>query len=77
MRWVSHEGMTPRIRRNIMAKIQIWDGVEAEVNGDKVTLTLTLRDLGPSKSGKTHTYCTTAGFKGLPNGMKVSLNVNK
>lgn len=59
-----------------MSKVMIGTGVQAEVKGDTIVLTI---DAGakprPSASGKTLVVATTSGFRTLENGQAISLNL--
>lgn len=56
--------------------IAVAQGVIAEQKGSTLVLTLELDVDGKiSKSGKSKVHSTTSGFKALPNGMRISLNV--
>lgn len=56
--------------------IAVAPGVIAEQKGNILTLTLELDAQGKiSKSGKSKVHSSTNGFRALPNGMRISLNV--
>lgn len=62
-----------------MNDIQNMSNVHMTVKGNTLTITIDLsKDLGVSKSGKTHTVASTGGFVAIPGRKEIlSLNCNR